>query len=401
VGASGKGAAVDHVESRWAGLAGRLALASFATLLVLGAFEIALRLIGYEPIYRVYSHPEVFWQRDELLGWSHEPHARGTFVGPRPWPVEFEAPVEINSLGLRGPEPAPLPPDGLRVMVLGDSMVASFEVPWEQTFIARMQESLTAELGIPVQVINAGVRGYGADQSYLYYRERGAKLEPDLVVFIPSWNDLADNVTLHRMRRIFGKGALQPGDDGELRKVGYPIPEFPLCSEWLLDASFEPRRIDTGFERVVCAVQARLADRSALFTFVSLRIRQNPRMLEFLYRLGSPGHGAEQVRAAERSGEVRADDVAPGASLNLAILEALARDVRARGAELLVPVRGAFAPPLDEAALAAEGVHTFELDVDFEKPEYHYVHDSHLNARGHEVLAERLGAVIAERARAR
>ncbi len=37
------------------------------------------------------------WQHDPLLGWSHEPNAEETFVGPRPWPIEFETPVSINS----------------------------------------------------------------------------------------------------------------------------------------------------------------------------------------------------------------------------------------------------------------------------------------------------------------
>ena len=402
VGGEASDAAVKQVGSRWAGLLGRLVLAAVATLLALGVLEVALRMLGYEPIYRVYSHPEVFWQHDELLGWSHEPHAHGTFVGPRPWPVEFEAPVEINSLGLRGPDLAPRPPGGVRVMVLGDSMVAGFEVPFEQTFTSRMQERLARELGIPVQVINAGVRGYGADQSYLYYRERGARLEPDFVVFIPSENDLPDNVTLHRMRRIFGKAALELGADGALHPVGYPIPQYPLCSEWLLDAHFQPRRVDSTFERIVCGIQTRLADRSALFTFVSLRIRQSPPLLKFLYKLGSPSAGAEVLRVAERKGEAREADVVPDEALNIAILKALTRDVRANGAELLLPVRSPFTLfTLDPDTFAAEGVYPFEIDVDLTQPEYHYRNDSHLNEHGHDVLAQKLAAVVAERIRAR
>ena len=80
-----------------------LALAVFATLFALGLAEVVVRALGYEPIYSVYSHPDVFWRSDDLLGWSHEPGSEGIYVGPRPWPVEFEAPVRINSLGLRGP----------------------------------------------------------------------------------------------------------------------------------------------------------------------------------------------------------------------------------------------------------------------------------------------------------
>jgi len=395
---------VSSVRSRWSEALGRLTLAGAATLLALGACELILRALGYEPIFNIYSHPDVFWRRDELLGWSHEPNSVGTYVGPRPWPIEFEAPVRINSLGLRGPEIGDLPPGGYRVMVLGDSVVAGFEVPWEETFTAIMESTLTTELAVPVQVINAGVRGYGADQSYLYYRDRGARLKPDVVLFIASENDLADNVTLHRMRRIFGKGALALRSDGVLEPVGYPIPAYPICSEWLLDASFRPQRVDTAFERAMCGVQTRLADRSALFTFVSLRIRQNPKMLEFLYRLGSPEGGAERLDTTQ-SGEESSGgggDVAPRQELNATIVLALAHEVRRHGAEFMLPVRSPFAANvvLDPRAFAADGVTTFESAHDFSRPEYHFVHDSHLNAQGHEVLARELAALVAQRIQA-
>src|SRR5688572_19122022 len=71
---------------------------------VAAIFEIGLRLTGHVAIYEMYSKPSMFWRYDELLGWSHEPGARGEFVGPRPWPIEFRGKVAINSLGLRGPE---------------------------------------------------------------------------------------------------------------------------------------------------------------------------------------------------------------------------------------------------------------------------------------------------------
>ena len=62
----------------------------------------------------------------------------------------------------------------LVAMVLGDSAVAAFEVAYAETFVAQLERKLTHKLGLPVRVINAGVRGYGTDQDYLYYRERGS-----------------------------------------------------------------------------------------------------------------------------------------------------------------------------------------------------------------------------------
>lgn len=387
---------------RWQGALGRLALLGTSLLFTLCVLEVALRALGYEPIYSVYSHPEIFWRKDALLGWSHEPNSEDTYIGPRPWPVEFEARVRINSLGLRGPEIGERPPGTYRVMLLGDSMVAGFEVPWEQTFGALIERQLGAEFDFPVQVINAAVRGYGTDQSYLYYKERGHQLEPDLVVLLHGGNDPADNVTLHRMRRLFGKGALALRPDGALEPVGYPIPDFSLCSEWLLDAKFRPRRVDNAFEAAMCRAQTQLSDRSALFTFVSLRVRQNPGMLIFLYQLGSPRDGAETLLTRpEDDRELAALDIAPRRELSAAILRALASEVRQHGAELLYLVIPLFWPDLDPRDFVSTGVTAFEIADDLEQPELHYAHDSHLNPLGHALVAKRLAPAIAERIRAR
>jgi hypothetical protein len=105
--------------------------------------EIGVRLLGYGAIFDVHSKPSIFWVQDPLLGWRHEPNAEGTYVGPRPWPVEWSTPLRINSLGLRGPELEAVPPGGYRVLALGDSLTAAFEVPYEETFTALLEEKLT------------------------------------------------------------------------------------------------------------------------------------------------------------------------------------------------------------------------------------------------------------------
>lgn len=144
--------------------------------------EFLLRTLGYAAIYEVYSKPELLWQHDEILGWSHKPNSEAKYIGPRPWPIEFQGRVVVNSIGLREPEPAPLPENGVRILFLGDSMIAGFEVEYQETFCALLEKLLAERLGRPAQVINGGVRGYGTDQSYLYYRERGRLHHPDLVL---------------------------------------------------------------------------------------------------------------------------------------------------------------------------------------------------------------------------
>jgi len=384
---------------------GLLALAAASTLATLGVFEVALRWMGYEPIYAVYSHPEIFWQKDPLLGWAHTPNSEAVYVGPRPWPVEFEAPVRINSLGLRGPEIAELPENGYRIMVLGDSLVAAFEVPWQQTFSALLEAEMKREFDLPVQVINAGVRGYGTDQSYLYYKERGSLLRPDLVIFIHGANDPADNITLHRMRRIFSKGALSPRSDGDLDPTGYPIPDYPLCSEYVLDASYHPRRVDSSFESALCTAQTVLADRSALFTFLSNRIRLRPDLLILLYKLGSPDEGAEVGTAQINAGLPpeewnRLSHEAPRFTLTAGILHALVREVRANGSELILPVIPKGWAHLDATEFRSDGVTTVDIEEDLERREVRYEHDSHMNPYGHALIARLLAPSVADHIRA-
>jgi len=250
--------------------------------------EFGFRLAGYEAIYEVYSKPSLFWKNDPLLGWSHEPNSEDVYIGPRPWPVEFSTKIKINSLGLRNPEITEKPKDGIRILFTGDSRAAALEVKYEETFIALLQDLLSKELGIPVQTINAGVRGYGTDQSYLYYKERGYKLKPDLVVHLHTTNDPLNNITLHRMRRPFGKPVFRPTESGKLELLGYPTPRYKLCSEYQLNDDFEVIRLDTSFRRTICQLQTQITDRSAFFTYVILKLRQNPDLLWKLYTAGNP-----------------------------------------------------------------------------------------------------------------
>ena len=59
------------------GWAGKLLLACGAMGGLTICLEVGARLAGYQPIHDVYSKPSKFWQKDVLLGWSHEPGAAG------------------------------------------------------------------------------------------------------------------------------------------------------------------------------------------------------------------------------------------------------------------------------------------------------------------------------------
>ena len=349
-----------------------LTLAFVSTGLAIGLFEVGLRVAGYRALYEMYSKPSLFWQYDAVLGWSHEPNARGRFVGPRPWPVEFDIPVEINSLGLRGPELAARAPGELRVLFLGDSMVAGFEVEQPATFVARLAEELGRRVGRPVVTINAGVRGYGSDQYLLYYEERGRLLDPDVIVIFHSSNDPLDNTTLHETRRPFGKPALVPAAGGGLERVGLPVPRYAECEEVSLSREFAVvKREGLGF-RLLCEGQMALLDHSALFSFLTITIPWSSDVLRELYHLGNP-HRHLQPHIEWRTAHATQ------------ILLELVRRAQADGARVLVTGGPEEVGELDVAALEAAGAPVRDLrDVWYDpQTEIRWNHDSHFNAEGH------------------
>jgi lysophospholipase L1-like esterase len=364
------------------GVVGNLLLASLSLGFVLGLFEVGMRLAGYRALYEMYSKPSQFWQYDAQLGWFHEPGARGRFVGPRPWPVEFEAEVEINSLGLRGPEPAPAQPGELRVLFLGDSMVAAFEVPYRESFVALLEDDLTARLGRPVRTINAGVRGYGTDQYLLYYRERGRALAPNAVVIFLSANDLVDDTTLHETRRPFGKPALVPNGDGTLRLVGSPVPHYGVCEEVRLSPKFEVVRSDGLLFRALCRAQLAILDHSALFSFITISMPWNAELLRDLYHFENahpprPGDPERTWRAAHTD----------------AILLALVKEIQKDGARVLITGAPPEIEALDAPAFEQAGAALRDLGEVWSQPRENvrWNHDSHFNPEGH----RRVAAILA------
>ena len=356
--------------------------------------ELLLRALGYAAIYETYSKPELLWQHDDLLGWSHQPNSTGNYIGPRPWPIEFESHVEINSLGLNGPEPLPLPENGVRILFLGDSMVAGFEVEYEQTFCALLGKLLTERLGRPVQVVNGGVRGYGTDQAYLYFQERGRQLRPDLVLHWLSENDLLDDITIHRMRRMFGKPAFVEDGEGKLELVASPVPMYPECSEYRIGLDRETVRVDALPGRMLCGLQLALFDRSALFSFLTTLLTTDRwgRLLRDLYYIGMPDPtlSPDEISRDEKS---RSEST----PITHHLLRRMADDVRGTGARFaLVAPPNAFRYFAD-AGVVVDSTAVLSLDeIESADPKLvQFKHDSHYTPAGHRIVAEQLSELLA------
>lgn len=101
----------------------------------------------------------------------------------------------INSKGLRADRDYPYekPPGVRRVVCLGDSFTAGYEVDVEECFTRVVERELTAA-GRRVEVLNAGVSGFGTAEELLYLERELIKYSPDVVVISFYGNDFSDNV---------------------------------------------------------------------------------------------------------------------------------------------------------------------------------------------------------------
>ena len=102
--------------------------------------------------------------------------------------------VSVNSSGFRGPELA-REKRRPRAVVYGDSFVAAEFSPVEHSFVGRLGAQLADALGTPVEMVNAGVPGYGPDQAALRIEDEIGPLAPDLIVVaVFAGNDFGDLV---------------------------------------------------------------------------------------------------------------------------------------------------------------------------------------------------------------
>lgn len=77
------------------------------------------------------------------------------------------------------------------IFMFGDSFVYGHVMNDDETFPYVAQQTLLQK-SIDVDIINAGIPGYGFDQTYLYVREVMEKYDPDIIVWNIQSNDIGD-----------------------------------------------------------------------------------------------------------------------------------------------------------------------------------------------------------------
>jgi lysophospholipase L1-like esterase len=191
-----------------------LALVGAALLGLLALLELGFRLVT---LRETGPAPGQGWAiHDEELGYRPRPHFAGQ-----------------NELGLRD-DPIAERKQRFRVLMLGDSVTAYGETSAD-TYPGQLEGLLNRDPALPpVEVINAGVRGYTNYQELLFLKKVGLTLEPDLV---------GVGFVLNDLHRILHRFALEDGEivgdeytftDEATDSVGSPLYQLARSSRFLV-----------------------------------------------------------------------------------------------------------------------------------------------------------------------
>jgi lysophospholipase L1-like esterase len=136
------------------------------------------------------------------------PGASGTMSSP-----EFKVHYRVNSMGLRDREYEIKKPGTFRILVLGDSVVEGWGVEIEESWVKKLETILNQQAsGVNFEVINGGVASYSPLLYYLFLKEKGLELEPDLVIMMMDMGDPGDDYAYSKSAQFEGEVPLScPG----------------------------------------------------------------------------------------------------------------------------------------------------------------------------------------------
>ena len=82
-----------------------------------------------------------------------------------------------------------------RILLLGDSFIEALQVPFEDSLPSLLERTLAERTGKPVEVVSAGVSGWGQDDELRYLTRYGLAYQPDVVIVAMTLhNDVSDNL---------------------------------------------------------------------------------------------------------------------------------------------------------------------------------------------------------------
>ncbi len=296
----------------------------FVRAALLLGFILVAELVVLEVVLRAYGGSEAsspfqsLFEQDPRIGHRPRPGAEATYTT-----VEFSTHLAINAQGVRDDEDiGPKAANERRIVLLGDSLVLSVQVPFADTFGEHLEARLNeADPAHSWRVINAGVQGYGPVEAWLFFEHIAAAFEPDIVlpiVFVG--NDAAEASAMVDKFEAGRVPAMSVADTAENRlrvfvrrsqvlqlarvrvdqlraRFSAAVPELPLAS--YLD--HPPAAILNGFD-VARDAFGRIADRAdragATTAFVLMPAR---------FQIDDDDYGRLATIVAEMGGTLRRD----------------------------------------------------------------------------------------------
>jgi lysophospholipase L1-like esterase len=153
-----------------------------AGVFALGLAEITVRVVSPQPSGGI-LRPDRYGL---TIHWS----------GMTSYLPEYDQKVSFNSAGMRDREHEVHKAAGVfRILLLGDSFVEALQVPFEASLASLLERTLSERTGRAIEVVSAGVSGWGQDDELRYLTQYGLAYQPDLVlVAMTLHNDINDNL---------------------------------------------------------------------------------------------------------------------------------------------------------------------------------------------------------------
>jgi hypothetical protein len=205
----------------------KLLLVVFGNLLIVSAGVIFIEgLASVLYLSRDLRRPlaeRIHTRYDDLLGWVNVPNlSRSDMYGKGVW-------FRSNSQGFRNDRDfaRAVPTGKTRIICSGDSFTLGYGVDNDHTWC-----HLLETINPGVETVNMGQAGYGVDQSYLWYKRDGLKLDHDLHLFTFIRMDFVrmqnDTFLGH------GKPILRPSGAG-LATDNVPVPRWREVTPWITE----------------------------------------------------------------------------------------------------------------------------------------------------------------------
>ena len=296
---------------------------------------------------------------DGDLGWRLKP---GSYAIKAP--LSFtKVKLYHNPYGLRSKAPDFIPSKtAKRIIVLGDSYTYAKRFPFEQTFTSLLEKELNARDGKEVEVLNAGVPGFGTAQELLLKRRlrKVYGLKAGVYVLAVFTNDILDNLCLSygQQQKELIRPCYKLDSAGKLFLENKPINAPYAFSDTL--RPIEQKGKKKGLLKIF---------KQQLQQYIQPFFQTRPDLVRWLVR-----HGLK-ISLPRKPGILNGwyEDpiLAEGGPLTKALMETLRDEVRGEGAELLVMMipspfqiyTEAYKPILETAGVAPAAVKAWEDDV--------------------------------------